>query len=294
MKKLILSQPYASLVIGGILQTLPNEWNDLKYGEKIFIYADNIDKNYLNGLDYSKASDRRIFNEMFLGNIPDGDFPTHQYIGFVKVYHTGIVQKDWLKDLQSSIFVSFPYKLCECIENYECEDNRLENARARRVHLKKIQKVGSDLYVPVCKNIWHRLHNLEECVNVCMFWEDYMSSFTLGCFSLDNNYIEEVDEVHFQYNNKTISFLIDGGVGEKPISGYNSKEFVSLLAFNLSYLKENNVLIELGRSSTPKDSKQEENITKENEEVTDAIRKEFRPFIRFISTPMGGMTRWKR
>ena len=80
MKKLKLSQPYASMVISGTLEAVPNIWGDVKYGEKIFIYADNVDKDFENGLDYNKALHRKVFNEMFLGNIPDSLFNTEDFL----------------------------------------------------------------------------------------------------------------------------------------------------------------------------------------------------------------------
>lgn len=294
MKKLKLPQPYASMVAAGILQTIPNQWNDVKFGEKIFIYADDLAEEFSDGPDYSKAFHRKIFNEMFMGNLPDGDFPTQRFIGYVRVYHSGTIDPDWAKDGQQSIFVTLPYKLITNIEKFDCKDEILEQVPARRVYLKSIRKNGSHLYVPVCKNVWQRLHDMNECQGVCMFWESYMATFGTGCFSMDDTDIEEVEEVHFQYNNRTITFATDGGVGENIEPLYNKKGFVSLLSFNLQYLIDNYTLIELRVDNKPETDREDDYCDDIDDTDSEPSGREHRQYIRFISTPMGGMTRWKR
>lgn len=294
MKRIKLPQPYASMVIAGILQTLPNQWLNVKFGEKIFIYADDLAEEFIDGPDYSKAFHRKIYNEMFMGNLPDGVFPTQRFLGYVRVYYSGVINPDLVKDGQQYIFVTLPHKLTTNIEKFNCKDEILEQTTAHRVHLKTIQKQGSDLYVPVCKNVWQRLHNMEECQCVCMFWESYMAAYTLGCFSLEHTNIEDVDEVHFQYNNKTISFMTDGGVGEEPMPQYSKGKLVSILSFNLQYLADNYTLIELGTDKKPETAKDEGGCDDANDTSFETSRKKCRQYIKFISTPMGGMTRWKR
>lgn len=294
MKRLKLPQPYASMVTAGILQALPNQWEDIQYGEKIFIYADDLAKQFCNGPDYSNAFHQKIFNEMFMGNLPDSDFPTQRFLGYVRVYHKGIIDTEWIKDDQQTIFVGLPHKLMTIIDDFNSDDESLERACARKATLKSIQKNGSNLYVPVCKSIWQRLHNDQECLNVCMFWEDYMAAYTLGCFSLESIDIEEVDEIHFRYNGKTISFITDGGVGEEIVSNFSKNEVVSLLLFNLRYRKDRYTVKELNISEIIEESKLGTYIDKDELEKTASPEKEYRPYIRFISTPMGGMTRWKR
>lgn len=292
MKRLKLSQPYASMVVAGILQTVPNLWLDLKYGEKIFIYADGVDKEFENGPDYNKTFHRRVYNEMFLGNIPDGDFPTHQYIGYVRAYYTGIIDKDWLSDRQKSVFVTLPYKLTTAIDKFDCDEKLLEEANARKVCTKAIQKKGADLYVPVCKNVWKRLNNLDECRGVCMFWEDYMSEFAPICFSLEDNGLDEIDEVRFQYNGRTIRFATYGGIGEDYVHLDNINGVINLLRFNLDYKIDGPTIIKIETSKKTKEDKLSDDAF---EDEIEGNPKEYHPpYAHIIFTPMGGMTRWKR
>lgn len=300
MKKLKLPQPYASMVIAGTLQTLPNVWRNVKYGEKIFIYADDMDKELRDGLDYTKPLHRKIYNESFLGNISDDDFPTQKFIGYVRVYHTGVVQEGWIKNQQSSLFVTCPHKLNTFIEGFNCDDNYLDNAPSRQVTLRAIERKGAELYVPVGKSIWQRLKDPEECVGVCMFWESYMNAFSNAYFSLGNEDIEDITDIHFKYNKNSISFLTDGYVGELPAPEYSTGELVSLLSFNLCYRNLGSTLKEVGayrKEENPtlnKGGNHLESNIQETEKEVEEKRKEYRPYIRFISTPMGGMTRWKR
>lgn len=294
MKRLQLAQPYASMVMAGVLQTLPDKWGNVKYGERIFIYADDLDDEFCNGPNYSKALHRKIYNGMFMGNLPDGEFPTRQFLGYVRVHHKGIIDTDWVKDEQQTIFVGVPYKLTTIISDFDCDENTLEKASSHKVTLKSIQKKGYDLYVPVCKNVWKRLHNNDECLGVCMFWENYMSAYTSCCFSLECADIEEVDEIHFQYGNKTISFITDGGVGQDIVSEYSKDKVVSLLSFNLRYRKDKYTVVELGGGEKLEGSQSKSRIDKNDVEDIEPSLKEYRPYIRFISTPMCGMTRWKR
>ncbi len=111
---------------------------------------------------------------------------------------------------------------------------------------------------------------------------------------MEHTDIEEVDEVHFQYNNRTISFLTDGGVGEEPMPQYSKGELVSILSFNLQYLADNYTVIELGTDKKPETAKEESGCEDANDTGFETSRKGYRQYIRFISTPMGGMTRWKR
>ena len=59
-EKIRLPQPYATMVALGILQTLPNNWDDVRCGEKIFIYADGLDEKLQFGLDYGNPLHRKI------------------------------------------------------------------------------------------------------------------------------------------------------------------------------------------------------------------------------------------
>lgn len=282
------------MVMAGILQTLPDEWGNVKCGDKIFIYADDLDDEFRDGPNYNKALHRKIYNGMFMGNLPDGDFPTQQFLGYVRVCYKGIIDIDWIKDEQQTIFVDLPYKLTTIISNFDCDEDSLEKASAHKVTLKSIQKKGSDLYVPVCKNVWKRLQCNDECLGVCMFWENYMSAYTSCCFSLECTDIEEVDEVHFQYGNRTISFVTDGSVGQDIVPEYSKNKVISLLSFNLRYRKDKYTVIELGGKEKLEDSQSKSRIDKDDVEDFEPPLKEYQPYIRFISTPMGGMTRWKR
>lgn len=110
MRKLKLPQPYASMVMSGALDIVPDLWGDVKYEEKIFIYADEVAKEFNDGLDYSKEIHRKVFNEMTLGNIPDAEFEVMTFLGYVIVHCAGTPFRYWSENIYRGVFVKSPHK----------------------------------------------------------------------------------------------------------------------------------------------------------------------------------------
>lgn len=46
MKKIKIKQPFASMVICGAFQTIPNLWENVLHGETIYIYAEGVDESF--------------------------------------------------------------------------------------------------------------------------------------------------------------------------------------------------------------------------------------------------------
>ena len=85
-----------------------------------------------------------------------------------------------------------------------------------------------------------------------------------------------------------MSFITEDGISQNFIKVKGSDEGEFILDFKLNYRAEGNTLIKIGHSTEVKD-RISHLLPEEDEEV------EFKnPYPIFISTPMGGMTRWKR
>lgn len=131
MKKIQLPQPYATMVALGILQTLPNNWDDVRCGEKIFIYADGLDEKLQFGLEYGNPLHRKIHNEFFLGNIPNtNEYPTQCFIGCVKAYHSGQMTTGWTDIHDNFIFVAVPRMFKTYIKDFNINKTILEEAES--------------------------------------------------------------------------------------------------------------------------------------------------------------------
>lgn len=294
MKKLKLSQPYASMVISGSLQTIPNIWGNCKYGEKIFIYAEDLDSEYSKEPDFSKTLHRKVYNDIFLGNLPDNlnDLPTHKYIGYVRIFHTGILQEGWGENQQSTLFIAYPYRFTNYIDDFNTNESELDKVSSRSVALKKIERKGNRLYVPVGKWVWQKLHDPIEYRNVCMFWEKYMEEFANLLFSFEDRFDDYVTEVHFQYRNNTISFETYTDIGQDIFTKTNTNEIIFILSFDQDYrINKNSIDIQAKNKYIESLKSNNGLVTEEEEEVASP---KYNPYVRIISTPMGGMTKWKR
>lgn len=308
-KRIKLSQPYASMVVAGVLQTIPNIWDDVKAGERIYIYADEPDDEFKNGIDETKSLHRKILNEMSLGNIPDNGFPVNAYIGFVKVYYKGRICKEWIVKSPKAVFVHSPEKLLTRISDFNADDNALYKVRAHSVVMKSMARVDSKIYVPVSQRLWKLLHNVGHDVNFKLYWEDYMERYVPLLFSNDGSDYEEITDMYFQYREKYIHFFTEDGIGQSisdpPIIDAQSGYRVMTFEFPLDYLydENDNSFKTLNTLYFHREQKQNKNY---DEEIYDPYRDLLKeeenkkesgkstPYIHFISTPMGGMTRWRR
>ncbi len=293
MKKIKLRQPYASMVISGALEVIPNIWDDVEYNEKIFIYADKVGKDCNNGLDPFNKLHRKAFNEMFLGNIPDSmlssifgadfsdeDFKTGAFLGYVSVYHSGEVIKYWSNKSEEELFVSHPHEFKQKIEDFDSDFATLESAHSCPIKTKRMARKDNRLYVPVGKYVWNMLHSDDGYENVVMFHEQYMNKI------VPRMYMEEIDwerikMVTFRYKNSIISFPTNyetGVICPSEICDKTNEGNIHILNFDL-YDPANN-----SRKSMKNREEQSQIEAKKNK----------RKYLRIIYTPMGGNTGWRR
>lgn len=289
MRKIRLEQPYASMVICGALQTIPNRWDDIKEGEKILIYADGLSQQFIKeSLDFKNEVNRKFINELFFGNLPEDSYPVGQYLGYVKVSNSGTRTKNWPIDSDNFLFVKDPHVFDIVIEDYKYDIYQLDKLASHLSTLKRMERKGWKLTVPVGLSAWQQLRNEEEYKEVFIFWESYMGKIVPPVFaniltppSLDDD--DEISEVHFVYDNKVIKFITDYSVGWNMM-GYeeNGKtKNIEVFQFDLDALSPNS---KIGFF------KKRELINEEKRTASDNKHE----WVQIIYTPMGGMTKWKR
>lgn len=250
------------MVIAGVLQTIPNLWEDVEYGEKIFIFAESMDKEYYEDLDMSKALHRKVYNESFIGNIPKTlcHYPTQTYLGYVRVYHTGIIQEGWVKNCEQTLFVTSPHRFSTRMDNYEADFKTLDSLQSNLVNTKVIERKDDELFVPVGKEVWAQLKTPEEWRGLCLFWEEYMKSFANTLFSMELEIDDEVTEVVFCYGNQTARFFTWIDIGQDIIKVDNEPYLA--LNFDLDTRARNYVEHTYRSSSTNKDDNQNQKVNK--------------------------------
>jgi len=214
MRKLKLNQPYASMVISGALQTVPNRWDDIKEGEKILIYADEMSDQFTKQpLDFKNEVHRKFMNELFFGNLPEGTYPVDRYLGYVIVSGSGTRTKNWPIGTDKYVFVKNPYVFDLSVEEFKCDIYKLDKLPSHPSNPKRMERKGDRLIVPVGLSAWQQLRNEDEYKDMFIFWEGYMGKIVPPVFAnileppLADNDDGEIWEIHFVYNNKVIKFV---------------------------------------------------------------------------------------
>ena len=283
MRKIKIEQPFASLVICGALQTIPDKWGDVKVGEKIFIYAGVISKSYLSSpFDCGCELDRKYSNEMFFGNISEDTYTVNEYLGYVTVASEGKTTDGWPLDTDKILFIRRPFVFEETIENYNEDILRLNTLHAHPFPRKIMKHDGQVLYVPVGESAWNEVRDKEQFKKTFVFWESYMSKispYPWGTDKFDMEY-ETIFEVRFCYGKQEIIFQANVGASEL---GWNIRQYekdgkkynVDVFEFNLYNLDVLSKVDFINKERTQRENSRQ-------------------PWVRIISTPMGGMTKWKR
>lgn len=295
MKKIKLPQPYAQMVACGALGSIPNIFEETKKLEKVFVFAEDFDDIDDKGLDFDNELHQRIWNEMTLGNIPDKTFFTDCFIGYVIVSSEEEVKDKWMQDTEKYLKVKVAKEFKTYIDNYETTFSVLEAAKVKSGGLRRMERNGSQLIVPVGKDAWNALKYKESLSKVFLFWEKYMSEITSFIFS-NEDYEGEMTDIIFKYRNQTKRFDADSCGSnyralEIMIDEKGKKKYKSYFTFDfhLLYINYGNTFAEI-----PSQAKGQ-TVDPENEDVDEYEKREFcNPRPRFISTPMGGMTKWKR
>lgn len=293
MRKLKLNQPYASMVICGALQTIPNRWDDIKEGEKILIYADEVSDQFIKQpLDFKNEVHRKFMNELFFGNLPEGTYPVDKYLGYVIVSSSGTRTKNWPNE--KYVFVKDPHVFDQSVENFKCDIYQLDKLPSHPSKLKRMERKGDRLIVPVGLSAWQQLRDEDEYKDMFIFWESYMGKIVPPVFA---NILEppseddddgEIWEIHFVYDNKVIKFVTNYSVGWN-MAAYkeNGKtKGIEVFQFDLDELSPNSTLGFFKKREPVRSDKSGKNTAYSQGNTHE--------WVHIIYTPMGGMTRWKR
>lgn len=280
MRKLKLPQPYASMLIAGTLKTIPGMWGDVEYNEKIFIYADGVDKEFENGLDLDKEMHQKVFNEMFYGNIPDETFIVDAYLGYIFATHIGETREDRFKRADRFLFVKSAHEFDTPIDNFETNLKDLMDAPAHSPKIRRMRRKGDTLMVPVGEYTWNMLKDKNEYKKVYMFWESYMSEIVQPLFSMEDDDRNDIETIYFKYKNQTMVFSTNFEVGEDIVGDKKHQYFI--FRFDLDCRVTS---CETDFKEDPVPSRQEEDEHRMYPR---------RPWIHFISVPMGGQPGWRK
>ena len=287
MRKLRLEQPFASMVMCGSLQTIPDKWGDVKVGEKIFIYADKMSKEFFQSpFDYGSEIDRKYSNETFFGNLPDSEYKIKEYLGYVTVSAIGATTEGWPIGTDKSLFVARPFEFEQSIEDYNEDIVKLDKSRAHSINRNVMKRYGEELVVPVGPLGWDEVRDKENFKNTFVYWEAYMNEISPSPWTkLESKKIEEpILTVTFVYGKQKIIFESSVGI---PETGWDERVYekegerysVEVFDFNLCYLDP---CSKVGFYD-PSEDKERNNT-----------RGSSRQWVKIIYTPMGGMTKWKR
>ena len=296
MTKIKINQPFASMIMSGRMNTIPIKIDKVAAGEKIYIYADQINPDFYDGLDYNKPLHRKVYNEMFFGYIPDRIFPCGKFLGYVIAEE--IIKSRGCKRVK----VSLPRIFQQFINNYDCEEEEFLNRKASAPKVSQIVRWDNDLYLPVSRTVMEKLNDTKNWKNINFFWEKYMKESIPNflCFSKD---MEEIERVFFTYRKKTIGFNLEWGVNCNPLPELSKGK--NKLVWYVHIELEGRV----NEGSIPKIEESDDyylfrpiQLYSDTPMLNDSIkneikefeRKPYNPYVRIISTPMGGMTRWKR
>lgn len=269
MRKLRLKQPYASMVLCGAWQTIPNVWGYVPQGEKIYIYAEEVDACFENGLDTQKELHQKISNEMVLGNIPDEEFDCNSFLGYVCASHTSHNTNHW-SGQASIMYVSHPHLFYQPVEGYDTGFDKLESQRKHTSTLNRMYVENNTLKIPVSKHTWELVNHLKPLEYLYLFWEPYMGQLFSSLADSDEKPGDNVDEVTFFYKKNEINFA-----GCSVGFSFLHQEFI--LAIEVGAINHGTTL---------------EQMTDHKEEPPE--KKERSEYVHLITTPMGGMTKWKR
>ena len=309
MKKLKITQPYASMIVAGVLKEIKNIWDNTSIGERIYIYAEDIDREFNEGLNYENPFHRYVYNQMFLGNIPDKIFPCKKYIGWVEV--KGINYE------ANELSVSSPRIFIKPCIYFNTSETELAGLKAVSKDIKYISREGNNLYVPIGKEIKLLLRDPRKWKEINMFWEPYMSQYLQDFWSLfttDHEDFEDIERVYFLYNSVPYGFDLEDGAycDILPELSKEGNNIVSYLHLDIYAKIKDTSIPKIDHSKTrtifrpikifsdlepiPKQTRAKslQDYGKQSYPEYREEGKSFHPFIKIIYTPMGGSTKWKR
>lgn len=293
MKKLKLQQPYANMVAYGIIQSIPNIWGDkIHHGELIFIYASGYDEKYFDPetkFDVWKSMDiRKYHNATILSNAPH-KFMNECFMGCVHIGLSGKVSREWerMTDCDTLlnrpvIFATNPKMFITPIAGFETDYSVLnKGSLATPLSPRKIKRRGDTLYVPVNYEIWEVLKTDEYSKIWGLYMEPYMENLIPNIFQENYDWNHQICDVVFSYGQKALKFI-----AHVDQDTWDSALFEVLFHLDGS-----------GRLCEDKYSKIRHHIPGNCHDITNQEENtsEYQlPRPRFISTPMGGLNKWRK
>lgn len=289
------------MVVSGVIDVIPNEWNEpIMHGEKIFVYATELDEQFDGGLDFTNPLHQKVWNEIAFGNLPDEIYTTNAFIGYVKIGLTGSSVQYNLYESERLCFVNCPHLFDKPFRNANISLSELDVFKANPTRVKRMIHRGNVLTVPVGKDIWEHL-KAGHYRYPLILWEQYMSKIIPPVGSLD--FDNEITIVNFTHHFRKLSF--DCSEACLDYRGYANDGGETMgfevLSLDLGYPLSNDIPYE-GTDADIKYRYNKQLITLENwvpnmdvEDNTMSEKHKFRnPRAVFISTPMGGQNKWKR
>lgn len=293
MKKIRLKQPYAALVISGLLKRIPYIWVKYEKDEPIFIYAEERDDNTPDGkLDVCNEFHKKLYNGVLMGNVIKNDLEIDGYIGYVTADYLSAEDCTWLGKSMESLYVHNPHRFTEIESSYTKSFNSLRQLETIPVEPKKIVRQHHNLIVPVGETTWRKLNkwnNKGKQRNYMVFDEAFLFIESgIRRYLYDGNGKEIViSRVTFQFKCSSIIFDARGTEIENIIFDVEEEftdEDVDVLHFRLKYLPKS------------KRSNDEEAFCDELVRKLRIVNEQLKPKsipTQIISIPMGKMNKRK-
>ena len=164
MKVLSVPQPYASLIMAGIVDLMNDIWKPKEVPLRILIHANKKKFSFDRFIEEEPIeSYQEILNQIFFGNLPDFcDMPYGAIIGFVTVDSIEQLSDDtgshyeWhFKDAYLFDEPITGVKGKPRLWDYELNENNLPPAH--KVVLSEVKLDGKDIYIPISNFFWDEI-----------------------------------------------------------------------------------------------------------------------------------------
>lgn len=309
MKKIRLPQPYAQMVVCGAIKSIPNIFKDpLINSERIYVYADYFESEWLEGFNVENPLHQRAWNEAILGNIPDELYPYNCFIGCVVVSPKEDTDDKWIPGCNNYLRVksAYEFKNSSYVDDFNVSNGVLAETKVKNKKLNRMTRNGSRLYVPVGEHTWEMLKYPGTARNVFLFWEEYMKGVSAPPY-LDDE-IDDINDIVFHHNGQNKCYDCD-------LAGWNVRTFghktdkngkvnpicAFIFGFNIEFEIDDNLIArplkEYVNTILSETDCSDNNLSNSDVEKceTHYLKEEFKnPWPRFISVPMGGQNKWRR
>lgn len=258
VKKAIIPQPYASMIMSGSIQILKNEFGSLNLYDRIYIYATEMDKGFENGLDFTNPVHQILYNELLKGNIENKKFKTNVFLGYVYPSVSGEVL-EWINinRCEDYIFIRKPHILKHSIKNYNISEERLlefettpffRRSIKHEIYYEKIYEESKDgwkekiervseLVIPISIRVWKILNKSHHYIPALCETSEVIKNIPYVSISdWENN--KGLDRLKFKYKDKCLYGIFNSS----PWYNYSfveKGEPCSYTRFDLCFITDN-------------------------------------------------------